>query len=246
MCKEKEIKGVLVDCEGINEETHPFNNPNDLKGAKYLFVGTFPPRRFYTKELEADDVDWFYGSKDNEFWGANGKEGLIQSALGFEEKILDTKKAREDFCKDRGIAFLDLFQVIKRYGNLASDSYIFPIEITKLVCYLQQNSSIETIFFTSEWVMDIAKKEYLRVNQKYLKELYLRKNKKEKEGDIDYVANNCFYLESRDNKDETMEKQQGVKLIQLLSPSSFAKTASKNKLIQWQEAFSQGGLLKKQ
>lgn len=250
-----EVKIIEITSEGIGEENHPFNNPDDLKGAKHLIVGTFPPHRFgivdeedrknktilTTKEY-GDEVFWFYGSKNNEMWGVNGRGGLLQSALGFEDTVLDTKKSRIDFCQSKNIAFLDLFQKIKRYGRLASDSYIFPIELVDLIQYLR-NSEIQTIFFTSGWVMDIAKKEYLRTNQNYLKELYLRKNRREKEEYIDYVANQCFYLESRDQRDKTMEDQNGIKLIHLASPSPFAKNKSEEKLKQWQDAFKKGGLI---
>lgn len=259
---EVKVKKIEMTSEGISEEEHPFNNPNDLKNdekpTKYLIVGTFPPHRFgvktrvvnqdksiLTTSEYGDEVFWFYGSKNNEMWGENGKGGLLQSALGYKDRVLDNKQARMDFCKEQNIAFLDLFQNIKRYGKLASDSYIFPTALVDLLYYLNNNhNKIETIFFTSGWVMDIAKKEYLRTNQNYLKKLYLRKNKTEKEGNIDYVANNCFYLESRDEENKIMEEQKGIKLIHLASPSPFAKTTSRDKLKQWQEAFSQVGLPK--
>lgn len=158
---EKEVNGVRVDCGGINEEIHPFNNIDDLKGAKYLIVGTFPPHRFVTKKLQKDDVDWFYGSRDNDFWGKEGCGGLFQRALGCENTILKTAKDRKDFCIKKGIAFLDLFQVIKRYENLSSDSNIFPIKIVDLVHYLEKNQDIKAILFTSLWVEQIAKKRIL-------------------------------------------------------------------------------------
>lgn len=255
---EVKVKKIEMTSEGISEEEHPFNNPDDLKGARHLIVGTFPPHRFgvktrvvnqdksiLTTDEYGDEVFWFYGSKNNEMWGENGKGGLLQSALGFKDKVLDDKQARMNFCKEKHIAFLDFFQEIKRYGKLASDSYIFPTALVDLLYYLNNNGNeIETIFFTSGWVMDIAKKEYLRTNQNYLKKLYLRKNKREKEGDIDYVANSCFYLESRDEENKIMEEQKGIKLVHLASPSPFAKTTSGDKLKQWQEAFEKAGLIK--
>lgn len=258
---EVKVETIEMTSEGIKDEEHPFNNPDDLtndeKPTKYLIVGTFPPHRFgvetrvvnqdksiLTTDEYGDEVFWFYGSKNNEMWGENGKGGLLQKALGYENEVLNNKQARMDFCKDQNIAFLDLFQKIKRYGKLASDSYIFPIALVDLLYYLNNNGNkIETIFFTSGWVMDIAKKEYLRTNQNYLKKLYLRKNKREKEGDIDYVTNNCFYLESRDEESKTMEHQKGIKLIHLASPSPFAKTTSGDKLKQWQDAFKEAKLI---
>lgn len=234
---EKEVNGVLVDCEGIDEETHPFNNPSDLKGAKYLFVGTFPPRRFYTKELEKGDIDWFYGSKKNEFWGVGGKKGLIQQALSCDDE-LDTFEKRKEFCQKRHIAFLDLFQKIYRYGESASDSNIFPIAKVNLIHYLKENSEIEAVFFTSGWVMDIAKKEYKRLNRTYVEELHkngyvIKSAKNTPKLEVDCVIGNVFVLEDSE-RNQTRE----VGIYALKSPSSSAKTSSNAKVEQWRKILS--------
>lgn len=227
---EKEVNGVRVDCGGINEEMHPFNNVDDLRGAKYLIVGTFPPYRFgiepknqnksiLTTDEYGDEVFWFYGSKNNEMWGENGKGGLLQKALGDENEVLSNKQARIDFCKKHNIAFLDLFQVIKRYGDLSSDSNIFPIEIVNLVHYLEENPNIEAVLFTSTWVEQIAKKEYLRIN----------KEKLEKAGKkTDYVERGVFYR---------FECGDEVKIFTLPSPSPSNSDSSDNKLLKWLEVF---------
>lgn len=246
---EKELNDIRVDCGGITKETHPFNNVADLKGAKYLIVGTFPPHRFgivdeedrknknvlTTKEY-GYEVFWFYGSKNNEMWGVNGRGGLLQTALGFEDIVLDTKKSRIDFCQSKHIAFLDLFQVIYRFGESASDLNIFPIEKVDLVYYLRENSEVEAVFFTSEWVMDIAKKEYKRQNKAFIEKLcnenyVIKSAKNQPKLERDCVIGNVFVLEG-----ENMPRE--ISIYALKSPSSSAKISSDSKLEQWKEVLS--------
>lgn len=231
MCEVKKHNVVTTD-EGIGIEIHPFNNPNDLKGARYLIVGTFPPHRFgvetkvvnqdksiLTTSEYGDEVFWFYGSKNNEMWGENGKGGLLQEVLGYKGEPLNTKAMRKKFCECQEIAFLDLFQVIKRYGDLSSDSNIFPIEIVNLVHYLEENPNIEAVLFTSTWVEQIAKKEYLRINKEKLEEA----GKK-----TDYVERGVFYRFK--NGDE-------VKIFTLPSPSPSNSDGIDNKKHKWLEIF---------
>lgn len=81
MSKEKEVTREYK--LAYQNEEHPFNDIDSCcnSQAEYLIVGTFPPRRFFTKELEADDVDWFYGSKDNAFWGVGGKKRIDSTSI---------------------------------------------------------------------------------------------------------------------------------------------------------------------
>ncbi|ANV98590.1 hypothetical protein BBW65_07185 [Helicobacter enhydrae] len=90
--------------------------------------------------------------------------------------------------------------------------------------------------------MKIAKKEYLQINQDYLKELRERKEKKANSKDIDYVSNNAFYCKERDVKDGLMEAQKGVKLIHLTSPSARCTSKTKNKAKDWREKLEQAGM----
>lgn len=245
---EKNIEIVEITSEGIGEEKHPFNNPDDLKGAKHLIVGTFPPHRFgiepknqnksiLTTDEYGDEVFWFYGSKDNEMWGENGKGGLLQSALGYEDEILNTKEARIKFCKKHNIAFLDLFQKINRYGKSASDSHIFPIEIVNLTHYLRQDKNIENVFFTSEWVMKIATDEYKRINKGYLETLRKEGYRIKKAGnqllEVNYVIGKVFVVNDKHE----------VKFYGLPSPSNSARGSFETKLSKWRDTFKEAKLI---
>lgn len=247
---EVKVKKIEMTSEGISEEEHPFNNPDDLKGARHLIVGTFPPHRFgvktrvvnqdksiLTTDEYGDEVFWFYGSKDNEMWGKNGKGGLLQSALRYENEVLDNKQARIDFCREHKIAFLDLFQKINRYGKSASDLHIFPTEIVNLTHYLRQDKNIENVFFTSEWVMKIASDEYKRINKEYLETLRGEGYRIKKAGnqllEINYVIGKVFVV---DDKRE-------IKFYGLPSPSNSARGSFETKLSKWQNAFKEAKLI---
>ncbi|ANV98589.1 hypothetical protein BBW65_07180 [Helicobacter enhydrae] len=85
-------------------ESHSYNDESAIldPDTQYLIVGTFP---VVGTNLE---VEWFYGSKDNSFWGQGGKDGLIQQVFSCDD-ILDTKEKRQEFMRQRGMAFVDLF-----------------------------------------------------------------------------------------------------------------------------------------
>ena len=48
-------------------EIHPFK-PYIPEKTKKLIIGTIPPERFSKNELFKDDVNFYYGSRDNSFW----------------------------------------------------------------------------------------------------------------------------------------------------------------------------------
>ena len=217
MCEVKK-HNVITTSEGIGTEIHPFNNPDDLKGAKYLIVGTFPPHRFVSGDLKQNDVNWFYGSQDNSFWD------LLGELVG---KFDSNAEQRKEKCKLNQIAFLDLFQVIMRYGTLSGDEDIFPIEIVDLVYYLEKNEHIEFVLFTSKWVEKIAKKEYLRKNNQRLKE-----NGKK----TDYIEDKTFYR---------FECKSNVKVYTLPSPSPSNGDSFSGKKSKWEQIFDEIGFSKK-
>ena len=66
------------------KSTHPFA-PEIPEGATKLIIGTMPPYRFCNTDeaLYDDDVNFYYGSRDNYFWelvsDASGKRQLMQT-----------------------------------------------------------------------------------------------------------------------------------------------------------------------
>lgn len=162
---EKELEGVKSNVEETTE-THPFV-PFIDNATTTLIVGTFPPHRFFSGDLKKDDVNWFYGSRDNSLWL------LLENLFGDFGNDVETRKRR---CEKLGIGFLDLFYRIRRYEKEWSvDSAIYPIEIRSLTYFLEKYKAVKSVLFTSSWVMRVATKEYLRDNRDWLNKSFLEK-----------------------------------------------------------------------
>ena len=154
-------------------EVHPFE-PFIKEDTKVLIVGTCPPHRFCIDNAETQiaresgslvegkksELFWFYGSSDNNLWKEINK---------ISKKKLNTIEEIQNWCVCNRLGFMDLFHTVQRYKGLASDTYISPIKVRSLTQYLLKYTEIEHIFFTSEWAMNIAKKEYLEENFTWLK-----------------------------------------------------------------------------
>lgn len=168
---------------------------------------------------------------------------MIQQALNCDDE-LDTFEKRKEFCQERHIAFLDLFQKIDRYADSSLDENIFPIVVVNLVECLKRAKAIKAVLFTSDWAMKIAKKEYLRVNQTLLKKLNEKEHKiidekGEEKVSYKYVTKKTFLIEEND------KKIRHIKIEKIDSPSSSTKQALENKIKQWRDVFKKIGLLKK-
>lgn len=153
-------------------EVHPFE-PFIDKETKVLIVGTCPPHRFCLDNAETQiaresgsliqgvktELFWFYGSSDNNMWKKMSE--LFGVNLSNRDEI-------EDWCRGKRVGFMDLFHTIQRYKGLASDTYVTPIKVRSLTQYLTKYTQIKYVFFTSQLVMNIAKKEYLEENFSWL------------------------------------------------------------------------------
>ena len=87
-----ERKGIRMN----KKSTHPFA-PEIPEGATKLIIGTMPPYRFCNTDemLYDDDVNFYYGSRDNYFWelvsDASGKRltyANTQEAINERKKLL--------------------------------------------------------------------------------------------------------------------------------------------------------------
>lgn len=90
--------------------------------------------------------------------------------------------------------------------------------------------------------MDIAKKEYKRLNKAYIENLHkngyvIKSAKNTPKLEVDCVIGNVFVLEDSENN-----QAREVGIYALKSPSSSAKTSSDAKVEQWREVLS--GIIK--
>jgi G:T/U-mismatch repair DNA glycosylase len=155
------VRNKLVDVP-ITYEVHPFT-PYIPDDSTCLIVGTIPPHRFcedsctkkkFGKLQDGDDIDWFYGSKDNALW----------NYLDEKAKTKLERMAWADNCK---IGFFDLYYKVIRYKKLATDSNIVPIQFRDIFACIEQYQSIEKILCTSQLVFRLLADMYLLKYNKY-------------------------------------------------------------------------------
>ena len=114
-------------------------------GAKYLFLGTFPPKE------ERWSMPFFYPNKINDFWRIMGlifhqdKDYFwIENDRRFD---LTTIKV---FLDREGIALWDTAMAVRRLKDNASDKFLEIVEAIDLVALLDQHPTITTIVTTGE------------------------------------------------------------------------------------------------
>ncbi len=125
-------------------ESHPW--PPYIPGqAKYLFLGTFPPKR------ERWSMEFFYPNRINDFWRVMGiifmddRDALWDSAS--KRFNLDAIKALLD---REGIALWDTAMTVRRLKDNASDKFLEIVEPIDLAALLDRHATISTIGTTGE------------------------------------------------------------------------------------------------
>jgi len=125
-------------------ERHPWP-PHVPQGAKYLFLGTFPPKE------ERWSMPFFYPNKINDFWRVMG---LIfhQDRDHFwndEERCFDLPAIKAMLDRE-GIALWDTAMAVRRLKDNASDKFLEIVEEIDLASLLDQHPSITTVITTGE------------------------------------------------------------------------------------------------
>ena len=131
-------------------EIHPFE-PFIPEAATKLIIGTIPPSRFckIPQELSPEDVNFYYGSKDNEFWP------LIQTIFNKDFKYENSIAAieqRKALLTEVSIGITDIVEECFRTDNGSSDKSLKIIKYKDLKSLLVNNSDIKTLIYTSEFV----------------------------------------------------------------------------------------------
>ena len=125
-------------------ERHPWP-PYIPDGAKYLFLGTFPPKP------ERWSMDFFYPNKINDFWRVMGiifkddKNAFWDS--GQQRFDLDAIKALLD---REGIALWDTAMTVRRLKDNASDKFLEIVEPIDLKALLDSHPSIVQVVTAGE------------------------------------------------------------------------------------------------
>ncbi|GAA4271062.1 hypothetical protein GCM10022258_03550 [Aquimarina gracilis] len=108
-------------------------------------MGTLPPPRFTTGELNEKDVDFCYGSSNGLLWPVLDR--IFNLNLKYETTFEATEQRRR-FLTSRGIGVCDIVQSCERKKIDASDLGMQNIKLRDLVSYLKQYAKIDTLIFT--------------------------------------------------------------------------------------------------
>lgn len=123
---------------------HPYE-PFVPKNTTKLIVGTLPPPRFTTGDLNEGDVDFCYGSRDGQLWP-------ILNAIFELDLIFENTEAaiaqRKNFLCSSGIGICDIVASAKREKIDASDLGMQEVELRDLVSVLEEHTTITTLLFT--------------------------------------------------------------------------------------------------
>jgi ribosomal protein S18 acetylase RimI-like enzyme/G:T/U-mismatch repair DNA glycosylase len=132
------------------KETHPFK-PYIPENATKLIIGTIPPPRFAKNELFNEDVNFYYGSKDNNFWDIIEKIANINFK---KENTQEEIEKRKKFLDDNKIGICDIvYKTNRKNENSAADEDLIDIEPLDIINeILVKYPTIDTLIYTSKFV----------------------------------------------------------------------------------------------
>ncbi len=125
-------------------ERHPLQ-PFLPRGAKVLFLGSFPPPR------QRWCMDFFYPNWINDHWRI---EGLV--FYGERDYFVDNMhktfrlEAIKEHCRQHGIAFYDTARAVRRLRDNASDKFLEVVEPTDISALIAPLSALRAIVTTGE------------------------------------------------------------------------------------------------
>ena len=133
-----------MDTKHPNIERHPWP-PYIPEGAKYLFLGTFPPKP------ERWSMDFFYPNKINDFWRVMGIIFMKdKNAFWYSEQQRFDIQAIKVFLDREGIALWDTAMAVRRLKDNASDKFLEIVEPIDLERLLDAHPTISQVVTTGE------------------------------------------------------------------------------------------------
>ncbi|WP_010520297.1 uracil-DNA glycosylase family protein [Aquimarina agarivorans] len=126
------------------KHTHPYP-PFIAEGTTKLIVGTLPPPKFTTGELNERDVDFCYGSSNGKLWPI--LDQIFNLGLVYEnsEKAIEQ---RRNFLIQRNIGVCDIVASCQRDKIDASDLGMQQVQLRNLIGILTKYTKIDTLLFT--------------------------------------------------------------------------------------------------
>lgn len=133
-----------------NKSNHPYA-PFIPEGATKLIIGTIPPQRFCLniKNLQENDVDFYYGSQDNYFWRIVSQ--ILDAKLLFEN-TQDAINERKKILADNNIGITDIIESCIHVNSSSSDKDLADIKFKDVKSLLTAYPRIDTLIYTSELI----------------------------------------------------------------------------------------------
>ena len=127
----------------------PFIPPRPDK----LIIGTIPPARFYQTAgtLKLRDVQFYYGSSDNQFWPIV-EQAFQQQFLYDYDNTLQAVEQRQSFLAQSNIGITDLIESCDRENGAAADDSLKNIrnkDIKALLLSIKEYCSIKNFCSSS-------------------------------------------------------------------------------------------------
>lgn len=146
--------------------THPYE-PYIPDNATKLIIGSIPPQRFCIKHsiIDNDDVKFYYGSKDNNFWKLIGE--VTKEKFTFKNN-LEAIKERKEWLLKNNIGITDIIEVCEHVGGKATDEALKIIKYKEIDSILIKHNQIKTLICTSYFVIKYLKRLLKeKMNAKY-------------------------------------------------------------------------------
>lgn len=124
--------------------THPYP-PYILEDTTRLIVGTLPPPRFTTGELNDEDVDFCYGSSNGLLWKVWDRIYMLDLVYENTHFAIEQRKA---FLQREKIGICDIVGAAYRDKIDASDLGMLQPELRDLLRILEQHPKVDTLIFT--------------------------------------------------------------------------------------------------
>lgn len=178
----------------IEKETHPFK-PFIPENVTKLIIGTTPPPRFAKNELSDKDVNFYYGSEDNNFWDIIGEIATVDFKK--ENSIQEIEK-RKSFLKENSIGICDIvLRTNRKKTNSALDEDLINIEHLNIINdILTKYAKIDTLIYTSEFVKKQMTQLLKKIFRKEICHLSTSEDKRKQSLLIDHKQYNVVILYS--------------------------------------------------
>jgi len=135
---------ILINKNTLFQHIHPYE-PFIQKDTTKLIVGTLPPPRFTTNELNDKDVDFCYGSSNGKLWPILDR--IFNLKLSYENTFKAIEE-RRNFLIRHKIGVCDIVASGEREKIDASDLGILNPKLRDMVSYLTEYPKIDTLLFT--------------------------------------------------------------------------------------------------